>query len=67
MPLPACVHREIPGNLSGRTDGRTDRKTVTIGRMGQRTHVQAERGYFGLRTDGRVDGRTTQKHNASGT
>ena len=40
-----------------RTDERTGRKTVTVGRMDQRTHVQVERGYFGLRTDGRTDGK----------
>ena len=68
----------MPGNLSGRTDGQTDRrtdgrtdgrtcrKTVTVGRVDQRTHVQVKRGYFRLRTDGRTDGRTTRKHNASG-
>ena len=39
-----------------RTDGRTCHKTVTVGRMDQRTHVQVERGYIGLRTDGRTDG-----------
>ena len=50
----------MPGNLSGRTDGRTDgrtcRKTVTVGRVDQRTYVQVKRGYFRLRTDGRTDG-----------
>ena len=46
----------MPGNLSGRTDGRTCHKTVTVGRVDQRTHVQVKRGYFGLRTDGRTDG-----------
>ena len=39
-----------------RTDGRTCRKTVTVGRVDQRTHVQVKRGYFRLRTDGRTDG-----------
>ena len=56
----------MPGNLSGRTDGQTDgrtdgrtcRKTVTVGRVDQRTHVQVKRGYFRLRTDGQTDGRT---------
>ena len=56
------------------TDGRTCRKTVTVGRVDQRTHVQVIRGYFRLRrdgwkdqrTDGWTDGRTTRKHNASG-
>ena len=42
----------------GRTDGRTCRKTVTVGRVDQRTHVQVKRGYFRLRTDGRTDGQT---------
>ena len=46
----------MPGNLSGRTDGRTCRKTVTVGRVDQRTYVQVKRGYFRLRTDGRTDG-----------
>ena len=55
-PFPPCVLRQIPGNLSGRTDGRTCRKTVTVGRVDQRTHVQVKRGYFRLRTDGRTDG-----------
>ena len=41
-----------------RTDGRTCRKTVKVGRMDQRTHVQVKRGYFRLRTDGRTDGQT---------
>ena len=53
------------------TDGQTDMpKTVTVGRMDRRTHVQVERGYFWLRThgqtDGRTDGQTTRKHSASG-
>ena len=39
-----------------RTDDRTCRKTVTVGRVDQRTHVQVKRGYFRLRTDGRTDG-----------
>ena len=34
----------------GRTDWRTCRKTVTVGRMDQRNHVQVKRGYFRLRT-----------------
>ena len=59
-PFPPCVLREMPGNLFGRTDGWTDgrtrRKTVTVGRIDQRTHVQVARGYFALRTDGRTDG-----------
>ena len=36
-------------------DGRTCRKTVTVGRVDQQTHVQVKRGYFRLRTDGRTD------------
>ena len=55
-----CVLQQMPRNLSGRTDGQTDgrtyRKTVTVGRMDQRAHVQVESGYFRLRTDGRTDG-----------
>ena len=47
-----------PLRTDGRTDGRTCRKTVTVGRVDQRTHVQVKRGYFSLRTDGRTDGRT---------
>ena len=50
----------MPRNLSGRkdsrTDGQTSRKTVTVGRVDQRTHVQVKRGYFRLWTDGRTDG-----------
>ena len=61
---------QTDGQTDGRTDGRTCRKTVTVGRVDQRTHVQVKRGYFRLRTDGwtdgRTDGRTTRKHNASG-
>ena len=49
----------MPGNLTGRTDGRTCRKTVTVGQVDQRTHVQVKRGYFRLRTDGRL----REKHN----
>ena len=45
----------------GRTDGRTCHKTVTVGRVDQRTHVQVKRGYFGLRTDGRTDRRTDRQ------
>ena len=41
---------------NGRTDGRTCRKTVTVGRMDQRNHVQVKRGYFRLWTDGQTDG-----------
>ena len=50
------------GRTDGPTDGRTCRKTVTVRRVDQRTHVQVKIGYFRLRTDGR----TTGKHNASG-
>ena len=46
-----------PLQAYGQADGRTGRKTVTVGRMDRRTHVQVKRGYFGLRTDGRTDGR----------
>ena len=53
----------MPGNLSGLTDGHTNGQTdrricckmVTVGRMDQRTHVQVERDYFGLRTDGQPE------------
>ena len=59
-PFPSCILWQMPGNLSGRTDRRTDgrtcRKTVTVGRMDQRTHVQVKRGYFMLRTDRHTDG-----------
>ena len=44
------------GQTDRRTDGRTCSKTVTVGRVDQRTHVQVKRGYFRLRTDGRTDG-----------
>ena len=61
---PPCVLRLMPRNLFGRTDGQTDgrtcRKTVTVGQMDQRTHVQVARGFFGLRTDGRTDNPKTQ-------
>ena len=40
----------------GRTDGRTCHKTVTVGWVDQRTHVQVKWGYFRLQTDGRTDG-----------
>ena len=50
-PFPPWVLHQMPGNLSGRTDGRTCRKMVTVDRMDWRTHVQVERGYFRLRTD----------------
>ena len=44
-----CLEKPI------RMDGRKGRKMVMVGPIGQRTHVQVERGYFGLRTDGRTD------------
>ena len=50
-----------PLRTEGRTDGRTCRKTVTVGPVDQRTHVQVKRGYFRLRTDGRMDGRTDRQ------
>ena len=46
------------GRTDRQTDGRTCRKTVTLGRVNQRTHVQVKRGYFRLRTDGQTDGQT---------
>ena len=46
------------GRTDRRTDGQTCRKTVTVGRVDQRTHVHVKRGYFRLRTDGQTDGRT---------
>ena len=45
-----------PLRTDGRTDGRTCHKTVTDGRVDQRTHVQVKRGYFRLWTNGRTDG-----------
>ena len=64
MRSPANAQKPLrtDGQTDGRTEGRTCRKTVTVGRVDQWTHVQVERGYFRLRTDGR----TTRKHNASG-
>ena len=48
----------------GQTDGRTCRKTVRVGRVDQRTHVQVKGGYFRLRTDGRMDvSQYEQTHN----
>ena len=44
-----------PIRTNGQMDGRTGRETVIVGRMDQRTYVQMERGYFGLRTDGQMD------------
>ena len=63
-PIPPCILRKMPGNLPGRTDGQTEgrtdgrtcRKTVTVGRVDQWTHVQVQRGYFRLQTDGLTDG-----------
>ena len=46
----------MPKNLSGQTDGRTCHKTVTVGRVDQRTHIQVKREYFRLWTDGGKDG-----------
>ena len=37
-------------------DGRTCRKTVTVSRVDQRTHVQVKRGYFRLRREDRPVG-----------
>ena len=51
-----CPETSPNGRADRRTDRRTCRKTVTVGRMNQRTHVQVERGYFRLRTDRRTDG-----------
>ena len=51
-----CPETSPDGRTDRRTDGRTCRKTVTVGRVDQRTHVQVKRGYFRLRTDGRTDG-----------
>ena len=48
-----------------RTDGRTCCKMVTVGRVDQRTHVQVERGYFRLRTGGRLSVWTNPQHDAS--
>ena len=53
-----CPETSPDGRTDRRTDGRTCRKTVTVGRVDQRTHVQVKRGYFRLRTDGRTEGRT---------
>ena len=63
MRSPATARKPLP--TDGRTDGRTCRKTVTVGRVDQRTHVQviSTEGISGF---GRTDGRTTRKHNASG-
>ena len=59
MRSPANARKPLrtDGRADWRTDGRTCRKTVTVGRVDQRTHVQVKRGYFRLRTDGRMDGR----------
>ena len=58
--IPSMRFPQMPGNLSGRTDWRTDsrtcRKTVTVGQVDQQTHVQVKWGYFRLQTDGRTDG-----------
>ena len=47
-PRPKQFWRRSPGNARKRTCC----KTVTVGRVDQRTHVQVKRGYFRLRTDG---------------
>ena len=64
MRSPANARKPLrtDGQTDGWAVGRTCRKTVTVGRMDQRTHVQVKRGYFRLQ----MDGWTTQKHNASG-
>ena len=62
--LPSCVLQEMPGSLSGLTDGQMDRwiagrigwKMVTVDRMDQRTHVRVERGYLGFRMEEWTDG-----------
>ena len=58
MHSPANARKPLQtdGQTDGRTDGRTCRKTVTVGRVDQRTDVHVKRGYFRLRTDGRTDG-----------
>ena len=53
-----CPETSPDGQRDRRTYGRTCRKTVTVGQVDQRTHVQVKRGYFRLRTDGRTDRRT---------
>ena len=57
-PFPPCVLQEMLGNLSRRTNGWTDtpKKMVMFGQMDQRIHVQVERGYFRLWTEGQTDG-----------
>ena len=54
-PFPPCILQQMLRNLSGWTDRQTCHKTVTVGQMDQRTHVQVERGYFSIRTDGRTN------------
>ena len=51
-----CPETSPDGRTDRRTDGRSCRKTLTVGRVDQRTHVQVKRAYFRLRTDGRTDG-----------
>ena len=51
----------MPGNQSGRTEGRTGRKKNERSRlvgMDQRIHVQVEIGYIEFQTDRRTDERT---------
>ena len=59
--FPPCSLREMPysdGRTGRRMDRWTRRKTVTAGRMDQRTHVQVQEGISGfVRTDGRTDRR----------
>ena len=72
-PFPPCVLRQMPWNLSGRTDGQTDGRTdghaVKRLRLVGWTNGPMYRSKEGIsgfgRTDGRTDGRTTRKHNAS--
>ena len=47
--------QKVNGQTDGRTDRRTCRKTVTVGRVDQRTHVQVKRAHFRLRMDRRTD------------
>ena len=49
------MHSPATARKPLRTDGWTCRKTVMIGRVDQRTHVQVKRGYFRLRTDGQPE------------
>ena len=58
-----CPETSLDGQTDGRTDGWTCDKTVMVGRMDQRTHLQVKRGYFRLRTDGQTDGWTDGRMN----